>query len=327
MITTDMGVIVAPDSASALRSRIRAAMEDEYLQLGCLDRPSLSVLTSGTTEDGVDPDAVALEVALVDGRIAALHDHLAAAVCDPSGASSGQVVLLDLGEGPQLMLVSEVEFVDDQVIAADSPLGEALRHAEPGQVVVYDTPGGMRQVRVIAVEVGASRTGSAASPTASGTARATVVVPPRSSPVRRGRVVVGLRGIREARDALAIGFAEANRRGTELSVTVIRDDADREGDGLEPAFHAPDTRDLEAAEDLATAVADVGRGFPSVPVSSHLRTGHFADVLVDLSRSADLVVLGMGRRPVGLGRSDLLVATHADCPVIVVRENSTEGTS
>jgi nucleotide-binding universal stress UspA family protein len=145
----------------------------------------------------------------------------------------------------------------------------------------------------------------------------------------RGRVVVGLRRTLDGPEALAVGFAEAERRGLELMVTMIRDDAtaDRGVDGLEPAFHAADQTDVDAAEDLFEAVLSAGRAFPTVEVTTSLRTGHFADVLVELSRSADLVVLGMGRRPTGMGRTDLVVATHAACPVIVVRESSTEGGS
>jgi nucleotide-binding universal stress UspA family protein len=140
----------------------------------------------------------------------------------------------------------------------------------------------------------------------------------------RGRVVVGLRGAVDAADALAVGFAEAQRRGTELAVTVIRDDrsADICGDGLAPAFRASEESDLAEADQLSAAVAAAGSAFPTIRVRTSMRTGPFSDVLIDLSRSADLVVLGMGRRPTGVGRSDLLVATHADCPVIVVRERS-----
>jgi nucleotide-binding universal stress UspA family protein len=134
-----------------------------------------------------------------------------------------------------------------------------------------------------------------------------VLVPSRPQPTPRGCVVVGLRGSGDAADALAVGFSEAARRGTDLAVTVIRDAATE-----------------TSADDLLAVVAAAGRAFPAVPVTTSLRTGQFSEVLIDLSRSADLVVLGMGRRPSGMGRTDLLVATHADCPVIVVRENAKE---
>lgn len=141
-------------------------------------------------------------------------------------------------------------------------------------------------------------------------------------PAPQGQVVVGLRGSADAAEALAVGFGEAERRGTGLTVTVIRDDA--VGHGLVPAFHAAGEGDAETADDLLAAVSAAGRAFPSVPVTTSVRTGHFSDVLIDLSRSADLLVLGTGHRRSGLGRSDLLVATHADCPVIVVRESTKE---
>lgn len=311
-MTADVTGTVAPTAALELRARVRAALEEEYLRLRAVDRPALLAMCSAGTADGVDPDVIAREFDVVEERIAALDHHFTAGAADPFGPDHGQVLLLDLGEGPQLMLVSPIELNDDRVIAADSPLGAALRSVVPGRTVDYPAPGGVREVEVLAGE----------SPDA---LRSTLVVPARQPAAPRGRVVVGVRRVGEAREALAVGFAEANRRGTALSVVLIQDD-DR-GALLAPTFHAADDRDREAATDLEAAVIEAGRAFPAVGVTSCLRTGHFADVLVDLSRSADLVVLGLGCRPTGMGRRDLLVATHADCPVIVVRETLTEGGS
>jgi nucleotide-binding universal stress UspA family protein len=434
MTTTDATMKVAPSAAEALRARVRALLEEEYLRLQCVDRQALSTMATATAEDGIDPEAVAAEIDVLDRRIAMVHNHLAA--LGRPGPGSGRVLLLDLGDGPRLMFVSGANLADDQVIAADSPLGVALRDARPGQVIDYPVPGGTGHAGVLAVEepspadagfydiappevvVGFDGTpssrsaltwaareaalrarplrvlharedgapsdpagpdglltegmmlaanslqsdrirasaldGAAASrlaeragaaelvvigrggDTAEGlgpvanellenTARATVVVPPGPVTRQRGRVVVGLRRSHHAGDALAVGFAEAHRRGTQLSVIVIRDDvADAStADALVPTFHAADEEDLAISHELLAAVAAAGRAFPTVPVTSTMRTGHFSDVLVELSRSADLIVLGLGERPTGVGRSDLLVASHADCPVIVVRETTT----
>lgn len=144
---------------------------------------------------------------------------------------------------------------------------------------------------------------------------------------RRGRVVMGLRDSWHAADALAVGFAEANRRGAELVVSVIREAVpdDAAGGGIEPAFHVPDEQDIDEVGHLPRAVTEVARGFPAVAVTTSVRTGHFAETLVELARSADLLVLGMGDRPAGMGRQDLLIASRSTCPVIVVRENSAQG--
>jgi nucleotide-binding universal stress UspA family protein/transcription elongation GreA/GreB family factor len=432
MTTADATVRVAPRAADALRARVRALLEAEYLRLHCVDRLALSAMAYATAEDGVDPEAVAEEAETLDRRIALIHDQLAA--LSAPGTEAGRVLLLDCGDGPRLMLVSAAHLLDDHVIAADSPLGVALRGVQAGQVVDYRAPGGLRHARVLAVEESTSAPdwhgltppevlvgfdgspssrsalawaareaalrarplrllharedgvpaapdgllteglllaakalkadrirasamagdaaarlaeraaaaelvvvgrggpsddglGPVANEVLEGASRATVVVPPGPVPNQRGRVVVGLRRSHDAADALAVGFAEAHRRGTELAVTVIHDDvADGPaGDGLVPRFHAPDAADAVTSKDLLSAVAQARHAFPDVPVTTTLRTGHFSDVLIELSHSADLIVLGLGERPTGVGHSDLLVASHADCPVIVIRETSTGG--
>lgn len=436
MTTADVTRTVAPHAAQNLRRRVRSLLEGEYLRLRAADRPEL-LMSAGSAEDGVDPDVVAGEMDVVDRRVRALERHFAA-VADPSAPALGRVFLLDLGDGPQLMLVSDVDVADDQVISADSPLGRALQDAVPGQLVTYQCPRQLRQARVLALEAEAadaraewyslpaaevlvgfdgspsSRTaitwaaqeaarrarplrvlhareelpdpaaqpdelltegirlasenlqadfirasavdgsagrrlteraraaellvvgrggeqdadlGPVAQEVLNSTARATVVVPPRAEPKSYGRVVVGLRESGRCADALAVGLAEADRRGADLIVMLIRDgDADAPVDNtLDPVFHAPNDSDVEEAGHLPVAVAAAGRAFPGVAVSTVVRTGRFAEVLVELSHSADLVVLGMGGRPAGMGRKDLLIASHSTCPVIVVRESPIRG--
>lgn len=434
MTTTDATCTVSPPEAQELRRRIRQLLEGEYLRLRGADRPEL-LMSAGDVEDGVDPDVLAAEMDVVERRVEALERHFAASAPDSSDPAVDRVLLLDLGEGPQLMLVSEVDVADDQVIAADSPLGRALQDAAAGQVVTYQCPRERRQARVLAVEadptparsawhvptpevlVGfdgspssrtaiawaaqeaarrarplrvlhareelpdpaaqpdelltegirlaseklqadfirasavdgaagrrlAERAGAAellvvgrggehdadlgpvAHEVLNGAARATVVVPSRAEPKPYGRVVVGLRDSHRCAEALAVGFAEADRRGADLIVTLIRDgDGDRVvGNALDPVFHAPTESDAEEAGHLPVAVAAAGRTHPQVSVTATVRSGHFAEVLVELSHSADLVVLGMGERPAGMGSKDLLIASHSTCPVIVVRENLT----
>ena len=127
------------------------------------------------------------------------------------------------------------------------------------------------------------------------------------------RVVVGLRDYWRAEDALAVAFAEASRRNAELVVTVVRDVVADEP-GARPPMLTPHP-----------ALAYARRDFPRVAVTTSVRTGRFAEVLVELSRAADLVVLGLGEQAAGLGRKDLLIASHSTCPVIVVRERPAPG--
>ena len=447
MTTADATRTIATNEARELRRRVHARLEDEYLRLRSTDRPKLLMMSAATAADGIDPEVIVGELEILDERIADLDRHFAALAADPTGPARGRVLLVDLGDGPELLLLSELELTDDQVVSLGSPLGAVLRGAVPGQAVTYRRPAGIGCARVLAAEgaagapsaltydavestvgwystppaevlVGfdgspsartalawaareaalrarplrvlhvredlavsalqpdelltegislASRTmqydhirasavdggaarglaerartaellvvgrggegdaglGPVAQEVLASTVRATVVVPPRPEPAAHGRVVVGVRGSWHAADALAVGFAEANRRGAALLVCVIRDAvAGDGGGGLEPVFHAADQRDVEEADHLPQVVAAAGRAYPAVSVTSLVQTGHFAEVLVELSHSADLVVLGLGDQRTGMGRKDLLIATLAQCPVIVVREPSHQG--
>lgn len=84
----------------------------------------------------------------------------------------------------------------------------------------------------------------------------------------------------------------------------------------------PDPRD-RARGVLADAEARVRAGHPGLPVRSRLVDGGAADVLVDASRRAALVVVGArgegGFAELLAGSAAVQVATHARCPVMVVR--------
>ncbi len=246
----------------------------------------------------------AKEAALRARPLRVLH---ARASAEPSGRADGT-----LSEGIQLALT---DLGADRIRATavtGQPAPRLAERADRAELVVVgrggETDNGL---------------GPVAEKVLSGTSRTTVVVPPAEPPAR-GRVVVGLHDSWHAADALSVGFAEAHRRGAHLLVTVIRDVA-RGTHDLEPAFHAPDEQDHAEALHLPAAVAEVGQAYPGVQVRTSVQTGHFSTVLTELSNSADLVVLGMGGRAHGMGRKELLVASHARCPVIVVRESSGRG--
>jgi nucleotide-binding universal stress UspA family protein len=82
---------------------------------------------------------------------------------------------------------------------------------------------------------------------------------------------------------------------------------------------------------LDAGVARVRSLAPSVQVTAEADTGYPAHALVELSETADTVVLGArGRgalRGALLGSVSLQVATHARCPVVVVRELPAPGAS
>jgi nucleotide-binding universal stress UspA family protein len=136
-------------------------------------------------------------------------------------------------------------------------------------------------------------------------------------------VVVGFDGSATARSAVHHGAREALRRGCGLRIVhafgwpVIL-----------PPFHAPYDRHGQgpraAMLDLLAQIArEVRADHPSLPVTTRLLDGSPGGVLVDVSRDAQLLVVG--HRGLG-GFADLLVGSvaaqvcgHARCPVVVVR--------
>jgi nucleotide-binding universal stress UspA family protein len=74
---------------------------------------------------------------------------------------------------------------------------------------------------------------------------------------------------------------------------------------------------------LEKTLSEVPPASPAVPVKTSVVQGNAAKVLIDLSRSADLLVVGL--RGVGgftgllLGSVSQHVAAHAECTVVVVR--------
>ena len=150
-------------------------------------------------------------------------------------------------------------------------------------------------------------------------------------PRHRPRLVVGVDGSPGSRAALGHALTTAARRGGDVEVVctfplilswtggapldvphadVIRDETEAV------------TRDLVAEVRADPAVAVVP-GVGEVPVTLRVTVGPAAQELVDRSRDADLLVVGSrGRgavRSALLGSVALHCATHAHCPVVVVR--------
>jgi nucleotide-binding universal stress UspA family protein len=93
---------------------------------------------------------------------------------------------------------------------------------------------------------------------------------------------------------------------------------------------APDDYLAETGRAVLAAAADVARRHaPGVDVTTDLRVGGAAAVLVDASAAAGLVVVGSrglgGIRSVLLGSVGVQVSAHAHCPTIVVRATAAAG--
>ena len=151
-----------------------------------------------------------------------------------------------------------------------------------------------------------------------------LAAPPSVGPMDKPVVVVGTDGSTEASRAVRWAAEEAARRGAALRVVhawvwpLMKVP-------LGPAPGAPPGAGLRAQADrvLADATRAAHEVSPALQVESSLVTGDAATRLVEESRAADLLVLG--HRGLGgfagllLGSVGLALATHASCPVVVVR--------
>lgn len=139
-----------------------------------------------------------------------------------------------------------------------------------------------------------------------------------------GAVVVGVDGSDAAADAVRWAAREAAHRHADLLVVHAFDVAGLYADGaVAPLLDdVEDRMRAEADEVLGAARTVAGEAAPGVAVTAREDRGAPAAVLVEESRSASLLVLGStGRGTVGtaLGSVTLTVASHAECPVVVVR--------
>jgi nucleotide-binding universal stress UspA family protein len=151
---------------------------------------------------------------------------------------------------------------------------------------------------------------------------------------RTGIVVTGVDGSPESRAALEFALAEAARRGDRLRVVAAIHLPDHAGRGYGLGSYGTRyesgaivatmrTAARQMVDEVAAAHADQAA---NVEISLEVRTGRTADLLIDASEDADLLVLGhRGRGAVAsalLGSVGLACALHATCPVTIVRPAS-----
>jgi nucleotide-binding universal stress UspA family protein len=122
------------------------------------------------------------------------------------------------------------------------------------------------------------------------------------------RIVVGVGGADRHLAAVDLAAAEATRRRLPLHLLSAHPDPDRAGPGTT----------------LAVVVRRVCTTWPGLAVTGRNVTGDPAEVLVEASRAATLVVVGGGGRPAGprplAGPTPVWaqVAAHSRCPTLVV---------
>lgn len=138
-------------------------------------------------------------------------------------------------------------------------------------------------------------------------------------------VVVGVDGSTDALRAVRWAVPEARRRQAALRLVTAFAWTDDRMIGMPWIGQAPYGERLRAAAEkgLATAAALAAELDPELPVQQELVLGFPGGVLVDQSRTAELVVVGergLGRIASTVAGSVAVgVAAHAACPTVVVR--------
>jgi nucleotide-binding universal stress UspA family protein len=143
-----------------------------------------------------------------------------------------------------------------------------------------------------------------------------------------GAVVVGYDGSATAVDALEWAATEAARRRARLVVLHASDLALLLAPAGRPGWvgHVPDTLAQQVTNDGADRARKLA---PELDAEAMTPVENPSGALAQASRTAALVVVGnRGHGPVTgplLGSVAYSVATHAHCPVVVVRGESEEG--
>src|SRR5580700_11232761 len=141
-----------------------------------------------------------------------------------------------------------------------------------------------------------------------------------TAPERKQLVVVGVDGSAESVGALQWAAAYAGATGATLQAIHSWHYPGAVGGAPESVTDEVRQRMVDT---LAHAIAE---GAPDVAVDQRLGYGHPAQVLVDASSEADLLVVGSRGHGAFtgmlVGSVSLHCVTHAHCPVVVVRRDA-----
>lgn len=135
------------------------------------------------------------------------------------------------------------------------------------------------------------------------------------------KTVVGYDGSRSAQAALEWAATDARRRGSELLILHVAEWGltDRPANGGLPRIGPMEKASMAV---LNEGLARVRRLAPEMPVTLESSLSGISRSLIEASRSAEMVVLGVPEsRTVegkGFGNTTAAVVTRAHCPVVVV---------
>jgi nucleotide-binding universal stress UspA family protein len=143
-----------------------------------------------------------------------------------------------------------------------------------------------------------------------------------------GPVVVGADGSDHGNHTLGVAFEEAARRGSALiAIRAYQLPVPYGVMAMSTIPYQPEMLKAQEAEALADTVRPWRERYPDVKVETLVALGSAGRVLVDVSSSAGLVVVGShGHSAIAgtlLGSISVQVLHHADCPVLIVRPVTT----
>jgi nucleotide-binding universal stress UspA family protein len=136
-------------------------------------------------------------------------------------------------------------------------------------------------------------------------------------------IVVGVDGSEGAAHALGFAIEEAKLRGVGIrAVGVWNIPAGAYAGGVFPTIPDVQAFETSAAARLDATLDEARDAAAGVEIERVLRQGQPAEVLVELARDADLLVIGSrglgGFRGLLLGSVGQQCAQHAPCPVVIV---------
>jgi nucleotide-binding universal stress UspA family protein len=139
-----------------------------------------------------------------------------------------------------------------------------------------------------------------------------------------GPVIVGVDGSPGSMEALEAAFEAAAKRNTELiAIRAFELPMVWGGYGVSPEYMDPVKLEAEHREHLANDLAAWRDKYPDVPVKTVVARGSAADVLIGVSKSAQLVVIGTrghgGFAGLLLGSVGQHLMHHCESPVLIVR--------
>jgi nucleotide-binding universal stress UspA family protein len=139
-----------------------------------------------------------------------------------------------------------------------------------------------------------------------------------------GPVIVGFDGSPGAEHAIQAAFEAANARSSELiAIRAYELPLVWGGYGVSPEYVDPTEIEAEERQSLDEAVATWREKYPNVPVKTVVARGSAARVLVGVSKTAQLVVVGTrghgGFAGLLLGSVGQQLLHHAESPVLIAR--------